>query len=49
MTFKIHFVSSGVKDSVILTGENIDEIRDKAKIFTAMQGIDESTCWSEEL
>ena len=48
MTFKIHFeLSDGTEDSVIITGDTVDEIRTKADAELEKRG--GADPWSEEL
>lgn len=50
MKFNIHFsYADGTEDAILLEGDSIEEIRDQATDAMNVRGINESTCWSEEL
>lgn len=47
MKFKIHFTTGDTEDSIVVSGDTIEEIREKADIETKKRnGTD---CWSEEI
>ena len=49
MKYRIHFRHAIEEDSAIITGETIEEIKEKAFDFVESRGIDMSTCWSEKI
>ncbi|MDD3039709.1 hypothetical protein [Bacteroides sp.] len=49
MKFRIHYKVWGCEDSVIIEGDNIDEIKEKAYAFTDERGADRKDCWSQKL
>ena len=50
MKFIIHFQwPNGTDDSICLEGETIAEIQGKAATEMASRGVNEDTCWSEEI
>lgn len=49
MTFRIHYeLPSGEEDSVIISGETIEEIRTKADNHLERVGADTESAWSEQ-
>lgn len=48
MTFKIHY-NGDYEDSLIIKGETIEEIREKAFAESDRRGWDRSDCWSERI
>lgn len=48
MKFIIHY-NGKYEDSIIITGDDIEEIREKAKNETSSRGWDEKHCWSEKI
>jgi hypothetical protein len=50
MKFKIHFEhKDGTDDFFIIEADSIAEIQSKAQSVVEERGINEDTCWSEEL
>lgn len=51
MTFRVHFTIDGFDDYIDIEGDDIEEIREKAKIEEEKRGldIDKNNLWSEEL
>jgi len=49
--FKIHFEINEYEDFVLLEGETVEEIKEKAKTFAEKRGLDseKNNMWSEEL
>lgn len=48
MIFKINY-NGEYEDSLIVSGESIDEIREKVLVEIKLRGWNENNCWSEEL
>ena len=48
MKFKIHY-DGEYKDSLIVEGETISEVREKAFTEGYKRGWDKSKCWSEQI
>ena len=49
MVFRIHFEVNGYEDVVTIHGETLEEIKEKADMFTTSRNIDTKTCWSEKI
>jgi CRISPR/Cas system-associated protein Cas10 (large subunit of type III CRISPR-Cas system) len=49
MKYKLCWERGGSVDSIIVEGESIEEIREKAKEEIKKRGISENNCWSEEV
>ena len=49
MKFRIHYKVNGYEDSVIIEGDLIEEIREKAYAFTDERGAAREDCWSERV
>ena len=50
MTFYVHFSwPDGTDDQIAICGETIEEVRQKALAAMLERGVDERTCWSEEV
>lgn len=50
MKFRIHFEwPDGTDDSFEVSGETVDEIRDKAAAFFKTRNLSDESAWSEEL
>ena len=50
MKFIIHFSwPDGTDDSICIEGDTVDDVRERAKAAMLSRGINESTCWSEEV
>lgn len=51
MKFRIHYEIDGFQDCVDIEGEDIDDIKGKAKHETEKRGLDEvkNNLWSEEI
>ena len=49
MKFRIHYKVNGYEDSVIIEGDRIEEIREKAYAFTDERGAAREDCWSERV
>jgi hypothetical protein len=47
MKFKIHY-EGAYTDEIIVSGESIDEIRDKVFAECERRGWEKEKCWSEE-
>ena len=48
MRYMIHY-NGDYEDSLIIDGDDIEEVREKAKIEVSRRGWDEKHCWSEKL
>lgn len=48
MKFIIHY-NGKYEDSIVIIGDDIEEIREKAKSETSSRGWDEKHCWSEKI
>jgi hypothetical protein len=48
MKFKIHY-NGRYEDEIIIEGDDIDEIREKASNACAMRKWEQDDCWSEEI
>ena len=46
---KIHYEINGQEDSFILSGDNVEEIKDRADREIKKRGIQQEDCWSEIL
>lgn len=50
MTFRIHFThSDGTEDSLKISGDTLEQIRDAAAAELKSRGVDPATAWSEEV
>ena len=49
MTFKIHLEANNELDTITITGDTIEEIRERAEKAVLARGGDLSTAWSEEI
>lgn len=51
MTIKIHYTVNGFEDSIIMTGDTIEDIRSCAQQELDKRGFDseKNNCWSEEI
>ena len=47
MNFRIYCNRSGVNDSVVISGNTIKEVKEKAKTFCESHNWDIDKCWSE--
>jgi len=51
MTIKIHYTVNGFEDSIIMTGDTIEDIRNRAQQELDKRGLDreKNNCWTEEI